>query len=57
LKGLREELHRAWTRTELAVVGVAIVEVVVLVFGLLLVAVAVRLWLGKEAKVPWRRMA
>jgi hypothetical protein len=39
------------------VVGVAIVEVVVLVFGLLLVVVAVRLWLGKEAKVPWRRMA
>jgi hypothetical protein len=37
------------------VVGVAIVEVVLLVFGLLLVAV--RLWLGKEAKVPWRRMA
>jgi hypothetical protein len=39
------------------VVGVAIVEVVVLVFGLLLVVVAERLWLGKEAKVRWRRMA
>jgi hypothetical protein len=37
------------------VVVVAIEEVVVLVFGRLVVAV--RLWLGKEAKVRRRRMA